>query len=223
MRPTLEELMPQVSQHFTVAEWWVHQRAGDQWHGHPLHFDTNEQLLRDSFGTSVEHPAVSSVVYLCQDTPRFGPTLVTDQRHGGATLGGGSGALVRPRMGRQLFFDGGYLHGVMPGKPWMEEPHHPGRRLTLMVGWWTTPIPTSPATDPPRPLMEGGGRWHRELGGAGVAASAAAYAVEAVKIPSTSPIWTDVPGSVSSDIMVDPPYGRFFLRSRQQIDEDLFN
>lgn len=62
-----------------------------------------------------------------------------------------------------------------------------------MVGWWTTPIPTSPATDPPRPLMEGGGRWHRELGGAGVAASAAAYAVEAVEAQRFGNVSTTIP------------------------------
>ena len=32
--------------------------------GHPLHYDTNEQLLRDSQGRCVEHPAISSVVRL---------------------------------------------------------------------------------------------------------------------------------------------------------------
>lgn len=35
------------AKHFTVAEWWVHQRAGDQWHGHPLHFDTNDPQLKE--------------------------------------------------------------------------------------------------------------------------------------------------------------------------------
>ena len=31
-----------VSKNLKLAEWWVHQRAPDQWHGHPLHYDTNE-------------------------------------------------------------------------------------------------------------------------------------------------------------------------------------
>ena len=41
-------------------------------HGLPLRFEAGlafpkEQLLRDSCGTHVEHPAMSSVVYLCED------------------------------------------------------------------------------------------------------------------------------------------------------------
>ncbi|CAE8698491.1 unnamed protein product, partial [Polarella glacialis] len=80
LRPMLAEVAPHIASSVTTAEWWVHQRGRDQWHGHPLHFDTNEQLLRDSRGSCVQHPAVSTVVYLCDDSPRFGPTLVTDQR-----------------------------------------------------------------------------------------------------------------------------------------------
>ena len=47
----------QVSKTLTVAEWWVHQRAPDQWHGHPLHYDTNEAQLRLNYGQGpkVEH------------------------------------------------------------------------------------------------------------------------------------------------------------------------
>ena len=40
----------------------------------------------------------------------------------------------------------------------------PQRRLTLMVGWWTSAIRTSEAADPPRPLMAGGrGTWQQQL------------------------------------------------------------
>ena len=40
----------------------------------------------------------------------------------------------------------------------------PQRRLTLMVGWWTSAIGTSEAADPPRPLMAGGrGTWQQQL------------------------------------------------------------
>ncbi|CAL1172625.1 unnamed protein product [Cladocopium goreaui] len=225
MRPSLEEVAPEVSKTLTVAEWWVHQRAPDQWHGHPLHFDTNEQLLRDSLGTHVEHPAMSSVVYLCEDTPRFGATVVTSQRHRFAS-DSDTAALVRPRMGRQLFFDGGYLHGVMPGKPWMEESPVTQRRLTLMVGWWTSAIRTSEAADPPRPLMAGGdGTWQQQLRDAAVAHNTFRHGrAEEVVLPTTSPVWVDV-GREETEVTscVDPPYGRFFLRHRKQIDEDLFN
>ena len=38
------------------------------------------------------------------------------------------------------------------------------RRLTLMVGWWTSNIATAAASDNARPLMEGGvGTWHQQL------------------------------------------------------------
>eukprot|EP00435_Cladocopium_sp_Y103_P022228 s988_g5.t1 len=225
MRPSLEEAAPEVSKTLTVAEWWVHQRAPDQWHGHPLHYDTNEQLLRDSFGTHVEHPAMSSVVYLCEDTPRFGATVVTSQRHHGKTSDTDAVALVRPRMGRQLFFDGGYLHGVMPGKPWMEESPVAQRRLTLMVGWWTSAIRTSEAADPPRPLMAGGhGTWQQQLRKAAMSRMPRHGRAEEVVLPTTSPVWVDV-GREETEVIscVDPPYGRFFLRHRKQIDEDLFN
>lgn len=38
------------------------------------------------------------------------------------------------------------------------------RRLTLMVGWWTSDIATAAASDNARPLMEGGvGTWHQQL------------------------------------------------------------
>ena len=44
------------------------------------------------------------------------------------------------------------------------------RRLTLMVGWWTSAIRTSEAADPPRPLMAGGdGTWQQQLRDAAVA------------------------------------------------------
>ncbi|OLQ08163.1 hypothetical protein AK812_SmicGene8365 [Symbiodinium microadriaticum] len=104
MRPLLEKVAAEVASSVKVAEWWVHQRMPEQWHGHPLHYDTNEQLLRDSGGSHVEHPAISSVVYLCDDSPRFGPTVVTSQEYGDVAEAAfqGQAALVRPRLGRAL-------------------------------------------------------------------------------------------------------------------------
>lgn len=143
-----------------------------------------------------------------QDTPRFGGTLVTSQGRGEVGL---AAALVRPRLGRQLFFRGSYLHGVLPGRPWLEATA-PGRRLTLMVGWWTSPIATAPATEPPRPLMRGGGRWRMDLGRAAWRPTATA---EEVDVACTSPVWTEVAGAAAP--AADPPYGRYFLPRGQSI------
>ncbi|CAE7464932.1 unnamed protein product [Symbiodinium natans] len=217
MRPLLAEVDPKVGSSLKVAEWWVHQRQPDQWHGHPLHYDTNEQLLRDSQGRCVEHPAISSVVYLCDDSPRFGATVVTSQEYGDAAKPGfrGEAALVRPKLGRVLFFKGSYLHGALPGRPWLED-GDPQRRLNVMVGWWTTPIATQPAADPPAPLMRSGvGTWIRDLGKArldGVAGGARAVEEE---VRGASPIWADCGHGEAGEGEGDsalPPFGRFFLR-----------
>ncbi|CAE8634798.1 unnamed protein product [Polarella glacialis] len=212
----------------------VHQRGRDQWHGHPLHFDTNEQLLRDSRGSCVQHPAVSTVVYLCDDSPRFGPTLVTDQRLGDST-GKGHATLVEPRLGRALFFDGGYLHGAMPGKPWLASPLSPERRLNLMVGWWTSDISTQAPADPPRPLMrtDPAARWVKDFacqsraGGTTTSREegTAAAAAQSVEVRTTSPTWVDKSCAASRTSANDAAllFGRFFLSHLGQIDEDIFN
>ncbi|CAE7301845.1 unnamed protein product [Symbiodinium sp. CCMP2592] len=192
MRPLLAQVAADVASSVKVAEWWVHQRLPEQWHGHPLHYDTNEQLLRDSGGSHVEHPAISSVVYLCDDSPRFGPTVVTSQEYGDVAKADfeGQAALVRPRLGRALFFKGGYLHGALPGKPWLEAPGASGRRLNLMVGWWTSDIPTQAAADPPKPLMRSGvGTWISDLKEARMASSTGKPSPVDLAVRSASPIW----------------------------------
>lgn len=72
-----------------------------------------------------------------------GPTVVFDQRLGDGALAERAW-LVRPARvpgGRLCLFDGGLLHGVLPGEPRRAPPPGapaaaPARRLTLMMGWW---------------------------------------------------------------------------------------
>jgi len=222
LRPALAAVAPEVAEQATMAEWWVHRRRRDQWHGHPMHYDTDELTLRTSRGACVRHPAISTVVYLCDDTERFGPTLVTNQRareplpqdHEVAVL-------VRPRLGRILFFDGGYLHGALPGRPWLASPDESGERLNLMVGWWTCPISPSPASETPQPLMEvdAGAAWVRSLGLAEPSSTVGAGAGAQVPLKAVRPIWADVPRARASG---KPFAGRFFLTHRGQVDEDMF-
>ena len=51
MLPTLRQVAPLVAETWTVAEWWVHHRRPEQWHGHPMHFDTNAARIRVEFGS----------------------------------------------------------------------------------------------------------------------------------------------------------------------------
>lgn len=219
LRPLLARVAPEVEKSLTMAEWWVHQRRCDQWHGHPMHFDTDEQLLRETRGSKLRHPAVSTVVYLSDSSPRFGPTLVTNQR---ARVSGSvdeeMAAVVEPRPGRALFFDGGYLHGAIPGQPWRAAPESPDRRLCVMVGWWTSPISPLPLTDTPRPLMEVDpvSSWVRSLPLAQRIRHVDAF--RPYRPGLLTPIWGDVPGAEADG---QPFAGRFFLTHRGQIDDDI--
>lgn len=50
MLPVLAHVAPEVAATWTVAEWWVHHRRPEQWHGHPMHFDTNAARSPVRFG-----------------------------------------------------------------------------------------------------------------------------------------------------------------------------
>lgn len=222
LRPLLAEVAPNVAGAVTMAEWWVHHRRPDQWHGHPLHFDTNEQLLRASKGTCLQHPAVSTVVYLSDASPRFGPTLVTNQL---ARAGNGGGAemavVVQPRLGRVLFFEGGYLHGALPGRPWLASPAEPDRRLCAMVGWWTCPLAPLPASSDPLPLMEvdPASNWVRAMQAAPEPQVQPSGPGRSLELGLLEPIWADVPTRPGGQ----PFFGRFFLTHRGQVDDDICN
>jgi len=220
LRPLLAQVAPEVAAATHLAEWWAHHRSPEQWHGHPLHFDTHERLLRDSRGACVQNPAISTVVYLTDNSPRFGPTLVTNQRPRESDAGAEEAAtLVRPRRGRVLFFDGRYLHGALPGRPWLEGPDDPDRRLCIMVGWWTSPIEPAPPSDPPSPVMRSdpAARWVRYLGK--VPQMPAAGPGRWLQLGSAGELWKEVPVEWRGE----PFFGRFFLTHRGQVDEELFS
>lgn len=216
LRPLLAQVAPNVASSTRLAEWWPHHRRWDQWHGHPLHFDTHEQLLRETGGKVAYHPAISTVVYLCDDSPRFGPTLVTNQTIQGCR-NREVATLVRPRFGRVLFFDGCYLHGALPGQPWLAQRSMKDRRLNVMVGWWTRDLKPLHVTDPPRPIMKVGPRqgWVKSL--APIDNLGSVGCARQVDVKVTEPIWTDV----VTDFCGEPFAGRFFLSHRDQVKDDL--
>lgn len=218
LRPLLAQVAPMVASSLHIAEWWAHQRHQGQWHGHPLHFDTNEQLLRESQGSCVEHPAISTVVYLSDASPRFGPTLVTNQKpcHPSDPE---FATVVHPRCGRVLFFDGRYLHGALPGRPWLAADADNEHRLCVMVGWWTSFIKPQTPRDPPCPVMltNPAAHWVSSLANGGTAEEPRHGRL--VEVKAMEPIWTDVPIQAEGS----PFFGRFFLSHRGQIDEDILN
>ena len=63
-----------------------------------------------------------------------GPTLVTDQRLRDTRMAS-QGCLVRPRENRLCLFEGGILHGVLPGRGACKD-QGAARRVTLMVAFW---------------------------------------------------------------------------------------
>ena len=116
----------------THVEWWAHCRPHSS--GHQLHYDSDAEGLPDASGQP-RHPIASCVLYLSSDDAARvgGPTLVTQQRRGDSVLGQ-TGWLGYPSAGRLLVFDGGVLHGVIPGR--CPSPAPGQRRVTLMVAFW---------------------------------------------------------------------------------------
>lgn len=112
----------------TAVEWWAHCRPHGS--GHQLHFDSADE---GAGAGGPQHPFVSTVLFL--DASCGGPTLVTPQRRSGpgATLAA-TGWLAHGREGRLVCFDGGVLHGVLPGRGPTPQPGV--RRVTLMVALW---------------------------------------------------------------------------------------
>jgi hypothetical protein len=111
-----------------AVEWWAHCRPHGS--GHQMHFDSADEGA--SAGGPM-HPLVSTVLFL--DASCGGPTLVTPQRrHGPGAALAKTGWLAHGREGRLLCFDGGVLHGVLPGRG--PTPRQGSRRVTLMVALW---------------------------------------------------------------------------------------
>ncbi len=127
------------------CEWWAHCRPHGV--GHQLHYDSD-----DEGRGGVRNPLVSSALYLT-GSGVGGPTLVTEQRLGGALSRRGWATM--PAVNRYLTFNGALLHGVVPGRG-VARPdaagaagaaidaiasaggraRPPTRRITLMVAYW---------------------------------------------------------------------------------------
>ncbi|KNC48398.1 JmjC domain-containing protein 4 [Thecamonas trahens ATCC 50062] len=115
------------------GEWWIQDRAADN----VLHFHADCAEGREETTLSM-HPLVSTVLYL---TDVGGPTVVYNASV--APSGGdydpfrlepaspSSGAVVWPRLGRMLAFDGRLIHGVAH-----DDPPSSAKRVTLLINFW---------------------------------------------------------------------------------------
>ncbi|CAM9323791.1 unnamed protein product [Scytosiphon promiscuus] len=105
VRKLAERSFPDVKE-AKFVEWWAHRRPHSS--GHQMHFDSDNEGRG-----GVRNPIVSVVVYVTGDVG--GPTLVTTQRLTSKRLAD-RGWIVHPRVNRVCMFDGGVLHGVIPGR-----------------------------------------------------------------------------------------------------------
>ncbi len=122
--PQLQAKFPQLAQTHYV-ELWAHNRPHAS--GHQLHFDSDDE----GRGGEIRNPVCSTILYLTSDgCTAGGPSLVTNQRLSSQHLAS-KGWLAHPKSRRLVTFDGGVLHGVIPGKG-----VHTGRRVTLMMAFW---------------------------------------------------------------------------------------
>jgi hypothetical protein len=154
----------------THVEMWAHNRPHAS--GHQLHFDSDNEGNCDDRDSHVRHPLISTVFYLsgpvgesspsrsgepisCKQLDVGGPTLVTNQRLIHKHLAA-KGWLCYPKQGRLVALDGKYLHGVIPGKPMLQQSadrvfqpcadidlpqptetfDRSHRRVTLMLAYW---------------------------------------------------------------------------------------
>ena len=172
------------------AEIWAHRRPHTS--GHQLHFDSDDEGVG-----GVRNPLVSTVLYL-SDEGCGGPTLVTDQYQDSESLAQ-NGWLAFPRKNRLVIFDGAVLHGVVPGRGYVDRSQ---TRTTLMVALWDeikvrhgqTPGAARPFPDPQDTLP----RWFSQLTRkvtatvGGREKSPARVLVSPVRV---SNVWTDLNGN----------------------------
>ena len=120
------------SQKIVGAEWWTHTRPISANLGHPLHFDTDEVLLRKE--KTVSHPIVSSVLYLTGSGGGGGSTVVFDQTPESTEVAK-QAWISQPVDNAFMVFPGNLLHGVLPCTG--ADAAQSSCRLTLMIGFWT--------------------------------------------------------------------------------------
>ena len=148
--PTVQHQFPTLRQNTHYVELWAHNRPHAS--GHQLHFDSDDEGRTtddDEHGPQryPRHPLVSTVLYVSTENDVGGPTLVTDQRLRNPTtrsLGSVQGWLVPSKPSRLVCFDGGVLHGVVPGKGVVpscpsddpEGGERRPRRVSVMMAFW---------------------------------------------------------------------------------------
>lgn len=186
----------------TAVEWWAHCRPHSS--GHQLHFDSADEGAGPG---GPRHPLVSAVLYLSDGEAAHvgGPTLVTPQRRvaPGAPQPprlADRAWLVHPAPGRLAMFDGGVLHGVLPGRGPSPAPGR--RRVTLMVALWDDMQPRhAPPGAPPgaQRAFPDGDAWAVALAGgpprddwAPSACAAVAERAAAAPVRALDRMWEDV-------------------------------
>jgi len=234
---TIREIRPLVSKVYpglksaTGAEWWVHKRGSGG--GHQLHFDLDERHLNS--GNGVRSALCTSILYLTGGSC-FGPTLVTDQllKAGPAT----KAWLVHPEANRMVTFDGAQLHGVVPGRPLHNSSsaiNSTKPRVTIMIAWWIEDVRYK---GEPK-FGEFGGNfpvpdfsredvyytWNQDI--PVLEAELPRVTPSPVAVPQVSPVWEKVLEREGQKVFTLPRlpevlfYGRFFLESSTQIDNEV--
>lgn len=153
------------------AEWWLQEQWPDD---APKEHHTDKAVALAAsdqddgvcapIGSSVQHPLISSVLYL---SVSGGPTAVFGQRGNGGSIAPygdaagpsppseplpGCAALAFPTPGSLLYFQGDLLHCVLhtPPAPLGVAPTESEPRRTLLINFWATRPPG--ASDVPLPL-----------------------------------------------------------------------
>lgn len=128
--PVLRAKFPDLAK-TQFVEVWAHNRPHAS--GHQLHFDSDDE----GRGGKIRNPVCSTILYLrdpkedsSSSAIAGGPSLITNQRLASEQLAT-KGWLAHPKSLRLVAFDGGVLHGVIPGKGVKK-----GRRVTLMMAFW---------------------------------------------------------------------------------------
>ena len=201
----------------TVAEWWAHKRPHAC--GHQMHYDSDNEGIG-----GVRNPICSCVLYVAAPDGVGGPTLVTDQVLGRASLAS-RGWFVHPREGRMAAYDGKHLHGVIPGCGTAPASENSQRRITFMVAFWreieARPFGADGLSGSSRPVpesaqvLEVGQRrytWHQGL------ALPRKFATDVegcsapcdVPLPSNAPVWVTLSGDEVQEEVGLPDIGTCF-------------
>lgn len=230
IRPLVRRVYPEMKS-VIGAEWWVHKRGTGG--GHQLHFDLDERHLNS--GNGVRSALCTSILYLTGGSC-FGPTLVTDQ-HLKAGLAK-NGWLVHPKANRMVIFDGSQLHGVIPGRPLDKvstEKLNNLPRVTIMIAWWIEDVRykgevrygefAGNFTVPDFSRKDVHYTWNLDI--PVLDAKLPSIAPSPIAVPQVSPVWEKVLEREGQKVFSLPRlpevafYGRFFLKSPSQIDNEV--